>query len=161
MRTSQWTLLVASLMFVASIWFVLAASRGVAAMGTGAPAAKPFASVRQLMTGIVQPAADTVYKSVSIVVTAEGETEHFPRSPEEWEAIVGAATALVESGELLKNKEREGAHDTEPWVKISQEMMDAAKVSLKAAQDRSKEGMLASGERLNRSCNDCHQLYAE
>src|SRR5215204_4909795 len=65
MQTSQWTLLVSGLIFVASIWFVLGCARTPAAEGT---AAAPVASVRELMTGLVSPAATNIYRSVGYVV---------------------------------------------------------------------------------------------
>jgi len=61
MRMSPWTLLITSLMFVASIWFVLAATRNPGRPDAAAAAA-PFATVRQL-TGIVSPASTVVYRS--------------------------------------------------------------------------------------------------
>jgi len=62
MRMSPWTLLITSLMFVASIWFVLAATRNPGRPDAAAAAA-PFATVRQLTTGIVSPASTVVYRS--------------------------------------------------------------------------------------------------
>jgi len=61
MRMSPWTLLITGLMFVASIWFVLAATRNPGRPDAAAAAA-PFATVRQLMTGI-SPASTVVYRS--------------------------------------------------------------------------------------------------
>ena len=61
MRMSPWTLLITRLMFVSSIWFVLAATRNPGRPDAAAAAA-PFATVRQL-TGIVSPASTVVYRS--------------------------------------------------------------------------------------------------
>ena len=161
MRTSQWSLLIAALMFVASIWFVLASLRAAEprAAVAGEPAARPIASVRELMTGLIGPASDTVYKSVSIVVSAEGTKEFAPQNDEEWGAVSGAAAALAEAGNLLKAKSRDGASDADAWQKISQDMIDASLISMKAAEARDKEALLASGEALNRSCDNCHRSY--
>ena len=147
-------------MFIASIWFVLASARGGGAVAGAAPAAaEPVASVYQLMTGLVGPASTTVYDSVSIVIDKDGEHDNYPRTQAEWDAVAGAAAALVEAGSLLKVGSRSGARDTDAWKKISQDMIDASLVSMKAAEARDKEALLASGEALNRSCNDCHQAY--
>jgi cytochrome c556 len=51
------------------------------------------------------------------------------------------------------------ARDTDRWISISQSMIDASLVSLKAAEARDKEAVLASGEALNASCDDCHRIY--
>ena len=84
MRTARWILLLNVLMFVTSIWFVLAGARGEA---SAAPAPEPVATVKQLMDGIVAPASDTVYRSVSIIISAEGcrrTTRAVTRSGRSW-----------------------------------------------------------------------------
>jgi hypothetical protein len=162
MQTSQWTLLLASLMFIFSLWFVLSSAQQMApaaAAATSAPGAEPIATVRELMTGLIGPASTTVYKSVSIVVDANGVTEFSPQNDEEWNAVIGAAAAVAEAGELLKVKGREGARDADPWRQYSQDMIDASLIARKAAQAHDKEGVLASGEALNDSCNGCHRAY--
>jgi hypothetical protein len=162
MQTSQWTLLIASLMFIFSLWFVLSSAQQMAPAATpaaAAPAAEPIATVRELMTGLIGPASTTVYKSVSIIVDKDGEKEFFPQNPEEWDAVVGAAAAVAESGALLKIAGRPGAVDADPWRKYSQDMIDASLISKRAAEARDKEGLLASGEALNASCNGCHLAY--
>jgi hypothetical protein len=158
MRTSQWTLLVTCLMFVASIWFVLASARTPVADGTS-PAAAPVASVRELMTGLVAPAAATVYRSVGYVVSAEGEKETSPKTDEEWDAVAGSAAAIAEAGALLKTSGREGFNDSEGWQKFAQDMIDTSLISRQAAVRRDKQALFASGEALNQSCEGCHSAY--
>ena len=158
MRTSQWTLLVTCLMFVASIWFVLASARTPAA-GAATPAAAPVASVREMMTGMVAPAATTVYRSVGYVVSVDGEKETSPQSEEEWEAIAGSAAAIAEAGAMLKAPGRDGFNPAEGWQKFAQDMIDASLVSRAAAVKRDKQALFASGEALNESCEGCHTAY--
>ena len=158
MRTSQWTLLVTCLMFVASIWFVLASAKTPAA-GGATPAAAPVASVREMMTGMVAPAATTVYRSVGYVVSVEGEKETSPQSDEEWDAIAGSAAALAEAGAMLKAPGRDGFNGAEGWQKFAQDMIDASLVSRAAAIKRDKQALFASGEALNESCEGCHSAY--
>ena len=158
MRTSQWTLLVTSLMFVASIWFVLASARTPAA-GAAAPAAAPVASVRELMTGMVAPAATTVYRSVGYVVSIEGERETSPQSEAEWDAIAGSAAAIAEAGAMLKTPGRDGFNEAEGWQKFAQDMIDASLISRAAAVKRDKQALFDSGEKLNESCEGCHTAY--
>ena len=158
MRTTHWMLTLSALMFVASIWFVLAQASGGARAGAAAgPAMEPIATVKQIMNGIVAPASGTVYQSVSIIVDHEGEHENYPRSDEEWDVVAASAAAIAEAGGLLMAEGR--ARDTERWMAISQEMIDASLISMKAAQDQDKEALLASGEALNASCDNCHRAY--
>jgi hypothetical protein len=158
MQTSQWTLFIAGLMFVASIWFVLASARTPAAEGA-APAAAPVASVRELMTGLITPAATTVYQSVGYVVSHEGVKETSPQNEEEWDAIAGSAASIAEAGALLKSTGREGFNDAEGWQKFAQDMIDASLISRNAAIKRDKQALFASGEALNESCEGCHSAY--
>ena len=69
---------------------------------------------------------------------------------------MASAAAVAESGGLLMIDSR--ARD-ERWVQISQEMIDASLISMRAAQDQDKEALLASGEALNASCDSCHRAY--
>ena len=157
MQTSQWTLLVSCLMFVASIWFVLVSARNPASAGPAAAA--PEASVRELMTGLVAPAATTVYRSVGYVVSLEGETETSPKTEAEWDAIAGSAASIAEAGALLKAKGRSGFNDAEGWQKFAQDMIDTSLISRAAALKRDKNALFASGEALNESCEGCHSAY--
>lgn len=153
MRPAHWMLTLSSLMFLTSVWFVVSGASRPAA----APAATPIATVKQLMDGLVRPASSTVYNSVSIVVSAEGEKESVPKNDQEWDAVAGSAAALAEAGGLLMAEGR--AVDQERWTSISQAMIDASLISMKAAQARDKDALLNSGEALNNSCDDCHRVY--
>lgn len=145
-------------MFVASIWFVLASARTPGA-GEAAPAAAPVASVREMMTGMVAPAATTVYRSVGYVVSEEGEKETSPQSEAEWDAIAGSAAAIAEAGAMLKAPARDGFNEAEGWQKFAQDMIDASLISRAAAIKRDKQALFASGEALNESCEGCHTAY--
>lgn len=159
MRTAQWMLLVSVLMFVASIWFVLAGLRSgaQAAPASAGPVADPVATVRQVMLGVVAPASTTVYQSVSIIVDEKGITEKQPRTDEEWAVVEASAAALVEAGGLMKVGKR--VFDEERWPGLVQAMIDASLVSMKAATNHDKDALLASGEALNDSCDNCHRAY--
>lgn len=156
MRTTQWVLTLSVLMFITSVWFILAASSQSTPSTAGSPI-EPVATVKQLMTGIVGPASTTVYESVSIIVSFEGVQENHPRTQAEWDEVSGAAAALAEAGGLMMVEGR--ARDTERWIEISQAMIDASLISMEAAQNRDKEALLASGEALNDSCDACHRAY--
>ena len=154
MRTAHWILVLNVLLFVTSIWFVLAGARGE---GAAAAAPESVSTVKQLMDGIIGPASGTVYRSVSIMVSAEGEQENYPRTDREWEIVAASAAAIAEAGHLLMSEKH--VRDTEAWAKMSQAMIDASLISMKAAQDKDKEAVLASGEALNESCDGCHRRY--
>ena len=153
MRTTYGLLLVSLLLFVFGIWFVLA---GVRTAG-GPPAAPPVATVLEVMDGIVSPASGVVYGAVATTVTREGIQETRPKNDREWQRVAGNAAALIEASEMLKAEGR--ARDTGDWVMIAKAMGDAAAEVRAAAQKKDPEGILAAGERLNNSCDNCHRKY--
>jgi hypothetical protein len=118
---------------------------------------KPVASVRQIMQGIVGPAATVVFESVSTTVSVEGVVEKAPKTEAEWAAVGNSAAALVESANLMMVGNR--AIDAD-WTKISQALADAGVVALKAIEAKNAEALLASGEAINESCNACHRKYS-
>src|SRR5262245_10745208 len=93
MRIRHWFFLVGVLLYVAGIGFVIAGARAArsAPAAEAAPATVPVASVKQIMKGIVAPAATTVFQSVSTTVSVKGIEEKQPQTDEEWEQVGNAA----------------------------------------------------------------------
>jgi hypothetical protein len=152
-RTTYGLLIVSLLLFVFGIWFVLSAARTPG----GPPAAPPVASVLELMDGIVAPAAQVVYDSVATVVDKDGVKETRPKNDREWARVAGNAAALIEASELLKMEGR--AKEGEDWAMIASAMGTAAAETRAAAQKKDAEGILAAGEKLNNSCDNCHRKF--
>ena len=90
-------------------------------------------------------------------MSVKGIEEKAPQTDEEWEALGNSAAALIESGNLLLMGNR--AVDKGDWVTQTQALIDASKISLKATQDKSADRLLASGEAVNMSCDECHRKY--
>jgi hypothetical protein len=153
MRTTYGLLIVSLLLFVFGIWFAVAGARAAG----GPPQAPPVATVLEIMDGIVSPAAQVVYDSVSTVVTREGIQETRPKNDREWRNVAGSAAALIEASELLKMEGR--AKDQGDWAMIATAMATAAAETRAAAQKQDPEGILAAGEKLNNSCDNCHRKY--
>lgn len=154
MRTTYALLIVSLLLFVFGIWFVLAGAR---TRGGLPPAAPPVATVAELMDGIVSPASSVIYQSVTTTVTREGVEEVRPKNDREWQRVAGNAAALVEASEMLKTPGR--TRDAGDWAMIATAMGTAAAEARAAAQKKDPEGILAAGERLNNSCDNCHRKY--
>jgi hypothetical protein len=153
MRTTYGLLIVSLLLFVFGIWFAIAGARG----GSVQPAAPVVASVLELMDGIVAPAAQVVYDSVATTVTREGVQETRPQNDREWQRIAGNAAVLIEASQLLVMEGR--AREAEDWAIISKAMGDAAVQVRAAAQKKDPEAILAAGEQLNNSCDNCHRKF--
>ena len=154
MRTIHWLYLVTVALFVASVGLFVA---GASANARIAGEVTDVATTRQVMDGIVMPAAAVVFESVATIVTKEGKEDRQPRTADEW-ALVGAnAAALIESGNLLMIGNR--VVDEGDWITMTRAMMDAAAVALKATEARDVEALFASGEAINMACDACHMKY--
>ena len=158
MRIIHWLFVVSAALFVSGIGFVVAGARTTrAAPPVEAPAMKPVASVKQIMNGIVAPAAKVVFDSVGTIVSAAGVEELAPKNDDEWAVVGNSAAALVESGNLLVMGDR--AVDRGDWVTMSRALADAGMMALKAAEAKNKDGILEAGSIINTSCDTCHQRY--
>jgi len=161
-RTVHWLYIVGVLLFVSGLAFVIAGAR-LARQAPKASAAvdvalTPVASVKQIMKGIVGPAANRVFDSVQISVTKNGTEEKVPTTDAEWESLGNDAAAIAEAGNLMMMNGR--AIDKGDWMKITRQMIDASKVVLSAVNAKSPDKVLESGEALNLSCDTCHEKYS-
>ncbi len=160
MRIVHWLFLVSIALFVSGIGFIIAGARAVREVPAAATAAitpTPIASVKQIMKGIVGPAATVVYNSVGTSVTAKGIEETAPKTEEEWEAVGNNAAALIESGNLMLMGTR--AVDQDEWAKQALALIAGGKLALKATLDKNPDDVLAAGEAINNSCDACHLKY--
>jgi hypothetical protein len=158
MRTVHWLFIVSVALFLGGIGLVIAGGRTARdAPSVYDPVPTPVGTVKQVMKGIVGPAATVVFSSVGTTVTEAGRDDKAPHTDEEWEAVGNSAIALAEAGNLLMMEGR--AVDKGEWIKMSQAMIDAAKVALKAVEAKSADDVLASGDAINVSCDKCHQRY--
>jgi len=146
---------VSLLTFVAGVVLIVMAVRPFRREATFA-GARPVASVKQLMQGIVSPASKAIYNAVSTTVTEKGTEEVRPRSDREWEVVGSNAMALIEAASLLTTEGR--AKDSD-WFRLSDMMSRAALQSYNAAKRKDVDALLASGEVLNNSCDSCHRNY--
>jgi hypothetical protein len=161
MGTVHWLFIVSVALFISGIGFIVAGARTARAATPAAAEAvvelKPVASVKQIMNGITLPSATVVYDAVSTIVSAQGVIEKAPRNDEEWAHVGNNAAALAESGNLLMMTGR--ALDNADWVKISRDMITAANIAVKAADEKSTEGIIAAGGAINETCDACHAKY--
>ena len=163
MQLRHWLFLVSVLLFVGGIGFIIAAERTRRAAGpdgaTSAEvrAAPPVATVRQIMTGMIQPAAEGIWESVSTTVSLAGTDEKQPRTDEEWARVGTNAALLVESSTLLLQGDR--AVDSGDWSRLAREMAESSKEAMKAADARDPEAVLRVGETIYNACTSCHEKY--
>jgi hypothetical protein len=161
MKTVQGLYVVSVALFVSGLVFIVAGARAArqapAVTEAAASGVTPVATVKQIMKGIVGPAATAVFGAVGSTVTATGVEEKAPRTDEEWEALGNSAAALIESGNLLLIGDR--AVDTGDWVRMTQAMMASGNTVLKAAREKNADAVFAAGEAVTTSCDSCHHKY--
>jgi len=161
MRLVHAFFLVSVLLFVSGIGFVIAGARaarqGQVSSAPAAPTLTPVATVKQIMTLLVAPAATTVFASVGTTITAEKIDERRPETDAEWEEVADSAAALVEAGNLMLMGSR--AVDQENWAKYARELIDTSLVTLNAARAKDPTAVFDSCEAIYNSCNGCHATY--
>jgi hypothetical protein len=161
MKPRHWFFVVGVLFYLVGIGFVIAGARAAreapSRQGAAAVEVTPVASIKQIMKGIVGPAANVLFNAVSTTVSTKGVEEKAPETDDEWETVGNSAAALIESGNLLLASGR--IVDKGDWVKMSQAMIESGKVAMKAVEAKSAEQLLASGEAINNSCDTCHRKY--
>lgn len=159
MRLVHWLFVLSAAFFVSGIGFIVASARARPAEAAAVEAIPltPVASMKQIMSAIVTPAAYVVFDSVSTIVDAGGVHEKQPRTDEEWTAVGASAAALIEASNLLLMGDR--AVDRGDWVTMAKAMAEAGQQALKAADAKDAEGILAAGEVINESCDNCHAKY--
>jgi hypothetical protein len=164
-KAIHWLFLVSAALFVSGIAFVLAAERTVRTAGAAATpaatavrAAAPVATVKQVMDGMVSPAAMFIWDSVATTVSASGTEEKRPETDGDWAQVATNAALLVESANLLVDPER--ALDGGDWPAMAKAMAEAASKALDAAQKKSPDAILEVGDELNQTCDRCHERYS-
>jgi pimeloyl-ACP methyl ester carboxylesterase len=122
------------------------------------PPFRPAADVKQLMTAVVDPAADVIWGSVGTIVSEQGIEERAPKTDEEWAAVLNSAFVITESGNLMMMGGR--AKDTGEWMRQSQALIDVGIRTVKAAEARDKDAIFTLGGDIYEVCAKCHQTYA-
>jgi len=111
-----------------------------------------------LMTYIIDPAADVIWSSAGAIVTEAGEQDLAPTSDEGWLNVQNHAAILIESANLLLLPQR--AEDTLDWVEYSNGLAAMANKAFTAAGNQDADALFQAGADLYQVCLACHQQYA-
>jgi len=95
----------AALAWITALISLLHASSPVAS-SAAAREPTPDATIQELMTTRIDPAADALWASVSTVITAAGVQEKQPRTEAEWQTVRRHAVTLIEGAKLLATPAR-------------------------------------------------------
>ena len=139
-------------------WLLLPILLFGCAPDAGGPPFTLVADLPDLMTTVVDPAADVYWDAVGWIIDASGTTEIRPESPEEWEAVRNAAYQVAESGNLMMMEGR--AVDEPEWRGFSQAMISVGQRAIEAAEARDEQGVFDVGAEIYAVCTGCHSIYA-
>jgi hypothetical protein len=143
---------------------------------------RPTATIKDIMTSIIDPESDVLWNAVATVVSATGTEERRPSTEEEWTALRRSAIQLVEATNLLlvpgRQVARPGeksenpkveleppaiqrliADDPAGWAKLVGNLHAAAAPALKAIDERNADDLFVAGGHLEDACEACHQRY--
>ena len=146
-----------------------------------APGIRPYASLQEVMDGIIDPAADDLWGSVETTVTAQGVQEKQPHTPDEWAEVRRKAIALIEASNLLAidgrqvgvkpfPAEAEGALDSTEiqrhiaaergvFVGFAASLRAGAQQALAAIDAKDPVAMVKAGGVLDGVCEGCHMKF--
>jgi hypothetical protein len=144
-------------------------------------------TIKELMHGVIDPSADALWDAVSYDITAAGVVETMPRTNEDWYAVRRHALILAESANLLRVPGRRVApatpipslvdeppapedlppeqiqilidRDRAKFARLSQGLIDAAVLAIKAADAKDVNRLSEAGDLLDRACESCHSEY--
>src|SRR5687768_8356548 len=143
---------------------------------------RPTATIKDIMTSVIDPEADVLWNSVATIVTASGTEDREPRTDEDWATLRRSAIQLVEATNLLRVPGRHVARpgeksenprielqpetiqkmiadDPAGWSALVDRLHDAAAPALKAIDARNVKGLFDAGDQIEHACEACHQRY--
>ena len=154
----------------------------ITACGPPAPEYRTAVSVKEIMDSIIDPNADYLWGSVSVVSTAKGFVEKAPKTNEDWFEERHHAISLMEATNLLQIPGRPVAlpgekaanpgieeppeviqtvidSDRATWAQYSHGLYDAGSLMLKAIDAKNVQEFQAAGENVDKACESCHVHY--
>jgi hypothetical protein len=146
------------------------------------PQYAPVATIKDLMLGLIDPAADAVWLSVTTVVGAAGTVDTAPKTDDDWNKVRYGAMTLVEGANLLlmpgRHVARPGEKSLTPGVELEPQEMEAlvnkdraawndhagklraAGVAVLVAVDaKDADKVFELGAEVEEACETCHRQY--
>lgn len=158
-----------------------AAAEAAAPAPPPTPSFVPEATIKDLMLGLVDTSADTVWLSVTTTVDARGIVDVKPTNDEQWTEVRYGALRLAEASNLLMMPRRvapAGDKSVAPGVELEPEEMqvlidrdpagwaghamalhDAAMLAVRAAEAKDANRIFEIGETIEHACENCHRQY--
>jgi hypothetical protein len=133
---------------------------------TGPTTMSPKGYVKDVMNYLMMPSASGVWNAVATVTDQTGVHEYRPKTDDEWNRVIGAATELAETPNLLMIPGRKRCVGGEipaafatDFRRKAREVAEAATVALLAARKHDADALAEAGERIDVACDECHEKY--
>lgn len=180
---------------IGRIWFVVLMWIGISTLAVGlskaqapaqspapaaarraAPAAAPrvYATLAQLMKGILYPSSNVIFAAQSenpadVKPAADPSTATNPLASSygKWEAVENSGLAIAEAANLLILPGRKCSNGLDvplknlDWAKFVQGLREAGMTAYKAAQSKNQDNILMAADTLSTACANCHDKYRE
>lgn len=113
---------------------------------------------KQLMTTVLEPAAEQYWDAVGTVDDSTGSRSYGPTSAEDWAAVRNSAVVIAESGNLLMIDGR--AKDRGQWMTMARDLVEAGQRAIEAATKQDTALVFEAGGVVYEACTRCHAAYA-
>jgi len=142
------------------------------------------ASIIDLMSGEVDPAADGLWLSVATISTREGVVQRKPHTEAEWQEERGHAISLIEAsnllmmpgrvvaypGQALESPPGEGDYTPEQslaairkdpavFTAFASVLQQSSLSALRAIEARDADKLLEAGGDIDAACEQCHRRF--
>jgi len=170
-------------MLLASAFLVGACERPEVSASAGRPTSATSVSLQDLMSALVDPAADALWGAVSIEITKDGPVAQHPESDEAWKELRKQAVTLVESANALRlhrpvvaaggnveDTHVPGVYSADEvaraidadWAGFNAEIavfQRSTEALLVAVGNRNPAALLETGEKVQEACESCHARF--
>jgi hypothetical protein len=145
---------------------------------------KPIAGIQDIMAGMIDPAADFLWESVSTTVVGKETIEKQPRTDAEWAEVRRQAILLAEGANLImmdgrhvvkeggkledhgtpgnltaEESEQAIAKDRGSFISFAQALRDVGRSMLDAADAKNPQGLIDAGDTMDQVCEGCHLQF--
>jgi hypothetical protein len=143
---------------------------------------RPVATIREVMNSVIDPSVDVVWNAVASVVDDGRLTERAPTTDEDWVEVRRHALIVSEAANLLLMPDRPvappGAPSLAPGVELApdeirslidknpdgwnfyvQQLQDALTPALAAIDAKNSQALFEAGEKIDTTCENCHQVF--
>jgi hypothetical protein len=108
------------------------------------------------MEWILDPAADVIWDSAGVIITAEGERDLSPKTEAGWTRVRNSAAVVAEAGNLLMMPGRAAGPD---WIAYAEALVAAGENAIAATEVHDADALFDAGGEIYQACRSCHAQF--